>query len=709
MKPPLFIIAPPRSRTGLLERLLDGHAACTLLRTPDAAECFGRRVSIQARTGLDEAIPLWSWLLESWPFARIVFLERDQGEIELSMLATQKDLQWIPKWGKCTGCCGRQVKGMHEAFQEFHALNPSRTAIVKSADLLTFEKADAAITRALGSGLDSWVWEREIRVVTSPRRSAPAGDDLFTGPLTVEAVERLPGPAKPAPPDPFTADLRELDMAGIAGPPHIAKVEAKVMFKSPRPELIPKPDGLPTVTGSEVVVWTLRYGDAPWIGECTPTLDAWCVRHGYSLRVAERPPEGLADEKFDVIRMIRDFLDGPKEWMIFVDADVFIHPSAPGWPAVPGFLAAHDKPMSMRHWNEWLRRFFPAVEARRWTYRNSGVWSLDRKAAQSFLDQVDLSGEWISGVREQHQFNVWAIFAHQRGMPCPVLPPEWNQLAKYESGRAAWFYHLAGDSGKKSFYLQKLRDQHWLPRPPLAFEDHEPHHEAAVVWPWLPDGGTGEELRFSMRAVERYFRDRDCPLYVLGDTPPPWLVPGGRVRFLRMDGYGKNRREGMFEARVRGYQIARKVLWMNDDIFILRAQGWDDFEAALYDSDMTSRLSWLLDSSNVYQRWVGESFSALLHHGCREFKRFSTHTPVLYEIAKVREIFRKFHITHKGSFANLYHNWHRTECRRVTDEKAARFPVAEAARFLCHGNFALSEETQTELERLFPVTPPWER
>jgi hypothetical protein len=702
---PLFVIAPPRSRASLLKRLLADHPQARLVPTPAGGGHFGDSISYQSRKGWVVAVPLWSWLLENWPSAQIIFLMRDQGAIEARMMASQSRYQWIPKWGKCLGCCGGQVKAMHDSFAEFHELNPTRTVIIQSDDLLNFETAAAALP-----GLSRETWEREIAVITNATREALPDTDPAVDPFhphaTLATLEALPGPdSPPAPADPFADDTTVEDLAELPGP--TAPDYATMMPLETR-RIIPERPRHRAVKGADTVVYTLRYGAADWLDECVPTLETWCVRHDYDLQVVGKPDVELPDEKFATVAMIREFLASGKQWMIFVDADVAIHPTAPGWPRLPGFAAAHDKPMNMRHWGKWLKTFFPTVPADGWTYRNSGIWSFDRDSAKLFLEQVDLTSEWQPGVREQHQFNLWAILASHRGMRVPLLPAEWNQLAKYESDKPAWFYHLAGKTELKTRYLKRLRDRQYLPRKPRAFEIVQPRSERAIVWPWLASVAEWDELRFSLRSVERFFADKDCPLYILGDTPPPWLVPGGRVEFLRMNGYSRHPAEGMFEARVTGYQIAENVLWMNDDIFLLRDQDWPDFEVALHEGNQTGNIVDMLGGGLTYKRWMGEAFADLVNHGLSRVRKFATHTPVLYQIDKVREILGRFHIHHKGSFANLYHNWHHTPCRGVGRDKAREFPADPAARFLCHGNYLPSVETRAELERLFPDPAPWE-
>lgn len=208
--------------------------------------------------------------------------------------------------------------------------------------------------------------------------------------------------------------------------------------------VVPPPAGsVEQRSRSGIEVHTLRYGGAWWIRNCAPTLDSWAAKHGHKLRVwtdAEAPPE-YPDPKFLEIDMLREFLAGSSDWILYVDADVWVDPDANAHPDLkPGFHIMPDPPSKhSRGWSSWARRNFQeSLETH--VYRNAGVWLCDRKAARMILDVV--APPFIKSFGDQDQWNLWAALANRNGMPLHDLPPDWNSF----SGRMtkAHFQHIAG-------------------------------------------------------------------------------------------------------------------------------------------------------------------------------------------------------------------------------------------------------------------------
>lgn len=203
-------------------------------------------------------------------------------------------------------------------------------------------------------------------------------------------------------------------------------------------------------------VHTLRFGDAPWMGECVGSLDHWCGRHSLPLTVwtdETGKEQGYPSPKFCEIDMLRKFLSGKAEWFIYVDADVFVHSQAP----LPEFLVegiwmftdmwhrGHQK-----HWENWCLRNFGQTPVT--PYCNAGIWMCDRKSARVLLDQM--TPPFIEMFQEQHQFNWWVSQAVSNGVTLHQLPEVWNSFGRY--GSPAWFHHFWGNS--KDEEIQTLRE-----------------------------------------------------------------------------------------------------------------------------------------------------------------------------------------------------------------------------------------------------------
>lgn len=245
--------------------------------------------------------------------------------------------------------------------------------------------------------------------------------------------------------------------------------------------------------------------------------------------------------------------------------------------------------------------------------------------------------------------------------------------------------------------------------PPKSFRQIEPSHERAIVYPWLSTAAKWEELRFSLRSIHRNFTDRTCPIYVIGDRAPSWLIPGGRVSFIRVPAYDVSREAGLWEAWQIGMQVARQVLWMNDDIYLLRSTGWCDFGTALHEGEITGIGNTYRAARSPWKQALGQAVEDLRLRGHETVMRFATHTPYLFEIEKSREIFREYHLHHKGSWVTLYHNHHRTPHEPCEPHKVTAFPFTGSPRFLNHKHRGPTEATAEFLQSEFAAVPPWEQ
>lgn len=211
----------------------------------------------------------------------------------------------------------------------------------------------------------------------------------------------------------------------------------------------------------KVEVHTLRFGDRWWMQLCVPTLDAWCAKHGHPLTIwnADNINPAYPSPKFCEVDMLKQFLAGGSDWLLYVDADVYVDAGAPFSPPLqfPGFHIREDIPGGgPRDFRRWLRRNGKEVSAG-WIYRNAGVWACDRESARQLLAVI--SEPYLEGCQEQHQWNHWLSLAEDAGMPVVNLPPAWNAWA-HESEPGA-FYHIAGK--RKTTRLRQFRANGRIP------------------------------------------------------------------------------------------------------------------------------------------------------------------------------------------------------------------------------------------------------
>jgi hypothetical protein len=249
----------------------------------------------------------------------------------------------------------------------------------------------------------------------------------------------------------------------------------------------------------------------------------------------------------------------------------------------------------------------------------------------------------------------------------------------------------------------------FVPRKPRKFIRYEATDERAIVIPWLSSAAVWDELKYCLRAIHRFFEDRECPIRIIGDAAPKWLRPGGRVEFIYIPEYKFGREAGLYQAFLRGMQGAEITGWWNDDIYLLRPTGWDDMRVALTEGELTGMEDRLRASNVPWQRALGEAVEELKLRGHSQVLRFATHTPYLFELEKAREIFREFYLHHKGSWVTLYHNYHATPHTPCKPFKVEKLPTTRStARYLNHRHAGPDMRTKRELEQLFPDPAPWE-
>lgn len=245
------------------------------------------------------------------------------------------------------------------------------------------------------------------------------------------------------------------------------------------------------------------------------------------------------------------------------------------------------------------------------------------------------------------------------------------------------------------------------PKPPRPWRMMEPLHERAIIMPWLSSGPEWE-LRHSLRSIDAFFSDKECPIYLLCDRRPAWLRANERIRIMEMPGYSKSNEEGLREAWEFGCQVAAQIAWWNDDIYLLRPTGWDDLRVALTEGDLEMAADELRSSGNGWRRSMGAAVEDLKLHGFSGILRFATHTPYLFEAEKAREIASTYHLPFSGAFETLYHNHHGTPHEPVGRHRTDTLPCGHNPRYLNHGRYGPNESSRAEIEKLFPNPSPWE-
>lgn len=446
----------------------------------------------------------------------------------------------------------------------------------------------------------------------------------------------------------------------------------------------------------KIQIHTIRFGNPEWLQLCAPTLDAWCERHGLPLTIWDDTDRGYPSVKFLEKDALETFLASDATHFLYVDSDVYVHPQAPKPDFTEGFHATTDTPhiQWIPRWREWCQQTFKETPNVKFLYRNAGVWACDRKSAEIFLKHFQ--PPFHAKVQEQHHFNYSLSKAVDDGMVLKNLDGMWNRHAG--DIQPAWFFHLFGT--QKFAAYEKFEKAFLVPHRSEPFvEQPAPSLKRAIVYPWKDDESRWQELRYSLRSIEKFF-EPDIPIFILGTRKPMWLVNHPRVTFLDCWTYT--------DAITRGCQLAEEVCWMNDDELFLQQTLWSECAVPLYlrpvREDFMVQVS---PPSNSWQVGILRAIADLKHHGCNEPLLFSTHTPYVYRRELALNCFRKFGVWPKIPLEMLLFNLYAENPVEMTNERVQGLPFGNA-RYLNYTDRLLTPELKEAIKTMFPDFSPWE-
>jgi hypothetical protein len=453
-----------------------------------------------------------------------------------------------------------------------------------------------------------------------------------------------------------------------------------------------------TSTPKKLFICSLRFGNPDWFELTIDSQDAWAKRHGIEWHLYGNDYPHHPHVKFCEFEMIQDFLKSDAETFLYVDADVYIHPNAPLPEFGPGFHAATDVPHQqwMPRWRSWCQSTFGEQPNIRFVYRNAGVWACDRESAKLFLQFF--KPPFYSMVQDQHNWD-WALSkAVDAGLKLHELDSIWNRNAA--DLKPAYFFHILGTQKYERF--ARFEKANLIPHRPEPFPELPvPKLKRAIIYPWKATAAKWQELRYSLRSIEKFFEDTECPIIIMGTEKPGWLLERpGRVQFYSSWSYA--------DALARGVQMAEKVLWMNDDILLLKPTTWADVETQLHLGPVTKGFEkQIIDQGNVWQQGALRALAGLQHQGIKDIYNFSTHTPYVYEREKALEIFRKHGCWSKVVMETLMFGTFPGNVQPIGDRKATKLPFGNA-QYLNYTDHLLTPELKSAIDALLPDFAEWE-
>jgi len=287
----------------------------------------------------------------------------------------------------------------------------------------------------------------------------------------------------------------------------------------------------------------------------------------------------------------------------------------------------------------------------------------------------------------------WGAWLGEKGLV--VVPEMWHKPTRsygnWNPVPDRWKRGKLHDCGMKIETIP-VRDEEIMP---------PPDDPRAIVYPYNADQEQWHELRFSMRSIDKFFEDKKCPIYIIGTRRPPWLLYSkSRVQFISEWSYRN--------ALVKGVQLADKILWMNDDIMLLKPTTWADVERTLYVKEVGPDF---LENAPVQNNsWRAAALHVLrliAADGIFDQLVYSTHTPYVYEREKALEVLKKFAPFSKFPFELAYFHYHAKDPTRITGLRTHGIPFGDF-QFLNFTDYTLTTELKQALAKLLPDYAPWE-
>lgn len=177
-----------------------------------------------------------------------------------------------------------------------------------------------------------------------------------------------------------------------------------------------------------------------------------------------------------------------------------------------------------------------------------------------------------------------------------------------------------------------------------------------VVYPNVEKLVQWEELKYSLRSLEKNLIDMDFRVWIVGDRPE-WL--SDEALFIDLPCSGKTPRLDVALKRkaVDNHpEIGDSYLWMNDDIYLVNPVTYADLciPKALHDlsgniNRYDPQTTWGRDNIETYRRLKADKLPTI---------HYAVHVPYILEKIKSKEIFRVFDLENKSYvFENLYYNF----------------------------------------------------
>jgi len=175
------------------------------------------------------------------------------------------------------------------------------------------------------------------------------------------------------------------------------------------------------------------------------------------------------------------------------------------------------------------------------------------------------------------------------------------------------------------------------------------------IWPYWHGGASGDEIRFSVRSVEKFFQGK-AKCLIIGDRPPWYSGP-----HLKKNRIGNDKNHRRFRDTLSKLywmatrpEVDSEFIWMMDDIYFLKPFSVEDVQQPRAET-------WGPSEFNSWQRRKTNTMASLAERE-RTTHDYATHMPHHVEKAKLAELFEEFNL-HENTllWEVLYGNTYREQ------------------------------------------------
>ena len=225
------------------------------------------------------------------------------------------------------------------------------------------------------------------------------------------------------------------------------------------------------------------------------------------------------------------------------------------------------------------------------------------------------------------------------------------------------------------------------------------------IWPYWHRGANDDEIRWSVRSVEKHFQGT-AEVLIIGDKPP-WYS-GRYIPQRRVSKHTPNRpfRDMLSKVWTMAThpEVRDEFVWMMDDIYLIKPTTIEDLSTP-------RAVRWSESQSNSWQRRKANTMRALANTG-RSVHDFATHLPHWVEKDKLRQLYEEFSLLRDTMlwevlYGNVFRGhpepvrpFFRRITRKISLEELQQ--TTEHASIFNHTASAWCPAVRTFLEQMFP-------